>query len=149
MTASSPDSLIATLVAADGYYLYREKLAFNVQSADAVIDHVELPPSELIDDPLFGRVPVYFGAIQVPITLDIPPGSSSDMLTLDIAYQGCNDPVGVCYPPEQNPCPFHSMCQLKHILKPAGVTVRQNPQALGHQKARLSVSCLVKVTPGH
>lgn len=101
LTASSPDSLIATLIAADGYYLYRDKLAFSVQSADAVIDHVELPPSELIDDPLFGRVPVYFGAIQVPITLGIPPGSNPDMLTLDIAYQGCNDPVGVCYPPEQ------------------------------------------------
>ncbi|MBC2770987.1 protein-disulfide reductase DsbD [Pusillimonas minor] len=98
--ARDADTLVATLTAADGYYLYRDRIAFALQaSSSAAIKNVALPQGKLKDDPTFGHVEVYYGSVQIPITLNRLSGSISDPLILQASYQGCNDPTGVCYPP--------------------------------------------------
>lgn len=98
--ASKADTLVATLTAADGYYLYRDRIAFDLrESSAAAIKNVVLPEGKVKDDPTFGQVQVYYGSVQIPITLNRPAGSISEALTLQASYQGCNDPTGVCYPP--------------------------------------------------
>lgn len=98
--ARDADTLVATLTAADGYYLYRDRIAFDLQqSSNAAIKNVALPQGKLKDDPTFGHVEVYYGSIQIPITINRLSGSISEPLILQASYQGCNDPTGVCYPP--------------------------------------------------
>ena len=98
--AGNADTLVATLTAADGYYLYRDRVAFDLQTpSDAAIKNVVLPEGKVKDDPTFGQVQVYYGSVQIPIMLNRPSGSISEALILQASYQGCNDPTGVCYPP--------------------------------------------------
>ncbi|WP_269495696.1 protein-disulfide reductase DsbD [Castellaniella sp. S9] len=98
--ARDADTLVATLTAVDGYYLYRDRIAFDLQQpSNAAIKNVALPQGKLKDDPTFGQVEVYYGSVQIPITLNRLSGSISEPLILQASYQGCNDPTGVCYPP--------------------------------------------------
>jgi thiol:disulfide interchange protein DsbD len=82
-------------------YLYRDKLAFVVKApADVTVASVALPAGEVKDDPSFGRTEVYhqdFGATVV-LSRALVPG---EQLALEATWQGCNEAVGVCYPPTQ------------------------------------------------
>lgn len=94
------DTLVATLTAADGYYLYRDKIRFDIQTpSNATIADILLPQGRLKNDPTFGQAEVYYGSVQIPIAIDWLTGSVPEPLNLRASYQGCNDPTGVCYPP--------------------------------------------------
>lgn len=100
VSAQNRDTLVATLTAAEGYYLYRDRIAFHIEdSADVAIAQVSLPPGKLKDDPTFGPVEVYYGTIEALIALNRPAGDASASLRLRAFFQGCNVPTGVCYPP--------------------------------------------------
>lgn len=86
----------ARFAIADGYYLYRDKLAFSVEPA-ALVAAPSLPPGKIKDDEFFGRVATYRGRLAVKLSLDKPaPGQS---ITVQAQSQGCAD-AGVCYPPQ-------------------------------------------------
>lgn len=80
-------------------YLYRDKLGFVVKApADVEVASAELPAGAIEDDPTFGRTEVYRQNFSAAVTLSraLAPG---EQLVLDAAWQGCNEAVGVCYPP--------------------------------------------------
>lgn len=82
-------------------YLYRDKLAFVVKApADVTVASVALPAGEVKDDPSFGRTEVYHQDFGATLTLSraLVPG---EQLALQATWQGCNEAVGVCYPPTQ------------------------------------------------
>ena len=86
----------ARFAIADGYYLYREKLAFSVEPV-ALVAAPLLPPGKMKDDEFFGRVETYRGRVAVRLALDKPaPGQK---ITVRAQSQGCAD-AGVCYPPQ-------------------------------------------------
>jgi thiol:disulfide interchange protein DsbD len=86
----------ARFAIADGYYLYREKLKFNVEPATLVAAPV-LPPGKVKDDEFFGKVETYRGRLAVKLMLDQQePGRK---VTIQAESQGCAD-AGVCYPPQ-------------------------------------------------
>ena len=91
------DIIIARWRTADGYYLYRDRLDFQVDGAE--IAGYELPRGIDKDDPNFGMMEVYYGTLEVYIQLDGPVDGDRVVLTAD--FQGCAD-NGVCYPPMQN-----------------------------------------------
>lgn len=80
---------------AQGYYLYREKLKLDIDGKIFEYGDLTLPQGTLIDDPLFGEVTIYKNSLtfQLPAT-DTPPSA------LTVTSQGCNEPVGICYPPQ-------------------------------------------------
>lgn len=83
---------------ADGYYLYREKLAFVVTPVEAQLGRPELPPGEIKFDENFQKdVEHYRGdlVIRLPI-LQSRPG-----MVLTVTSQGCAD-QGLCYPPRHD-----------------------------------------------
>ncbi|HMM47393.1 MAG TPA: protein-disulfide reductase DsbD [Thiobacillaceae bacterium] len=83
-------------------YLYRDKFVFAVKSpADVSVVNAELPQGEVKDDPTFGRTEVYLQNFSARLTLSraLAPG---EQLVLDAGWQGCNEAVGVCYPPIRN-----------------------------------------------
>lgn len=82
---------------APGYYLYRDRLAFELVGAGgARLGKILLPPGERVTDEHFGEVEVYRGIVAADLAVRgaLPPG-----LRVRLAFQGCAD-AGVCYPPQ-------------------------------------------------
>jgi len=92
-------TLVARLTPAKDYYLYRDKIVFEPKEAGTTVEKISLPPGKMKDDQTFGATEVYYESIQAIITLKREDGTSERPLTLSATYQGCNEPVGVCYAP--------------------------------------------------
>ena len=89
-------TLEARFDVADGYYLYRDKLAFAVEPADVGAGAPVLPDGKRKHDEFFGDVETYRGRVVVRLPIArAAPGAS---LLLKADSQGCAD-AGVCYPP--------------------------------------------------
>jgi thioredoxin:protein disulfide reductase len=98
ITVRSAHTLIAEFEPAKNYYLYKDKIAFNPKSAGTLIEKISLPQGKMKNDPTFGQTEVYYKPFQAVISLkrEIP---ASTQLSLAATYQGCNEPIGVCYAP--------------------------------------------------
>ena len=94
----SAHTLIAEFEPAKNYYLYKDKITFNLKSAGTLIEKISLPQGKMKNDPTFGQTEVYYKPFQAVISLkrEIP---ASTQLSLAATYQGCNEPIGVCYAP--------------------------------------------------
>lgn len=90
------DVIIARWNTADGYYLYRDRISFELQGAE--IAGFELPDGKKKDDPNFGLMEVYYGPLEVYIRLE---ESARNDVILTAGYQGCSD-TGLCYPPMES-----------------------------------------------
>ena len=88
-------TLEASFAVADGYYLYRDKLAFAV-GPDALKLAVVLPPGKVKEDQFFGKVETYRGVVTVKLPFE--QGRAGQSVLLSAESQGCAD-QGVCYPP--------------------------------------------------
>jgi thiol:disulfide interchange protein DsbD len=103
VSAAMPDAQTATFdyTLTPDTYLYRDKLVYTVKSpADIKVAQVDLPAGEIKDDPSFGRIEVYHQDFSAAVKLSraLAPG---ERLVLEASWQGCNEAVGVCYPPIQ------------------------------------------------
>lgn len=92
------NTLIAHLTPAKDYYLYREKITFQSNSEGVQVDKVTLPAGKIKDDLTFGQTEVYYQPLQAIISLRRDRNATNE-LALAATYQGCNEPVGVCYAP--------------------------------------------------
>lgn len=92
-------TLVANLTPAKDYYLYRDKIVFESKETNTAIEKISLPPGKKKEDQTFGATEVYYEPIQAIITLKRDQSASEQSLTLAATYQGCNEPVGVCYAP--------------------------------------------------
>ncbi|MHB8496088.1 MAG: protein-disulfide reductase DsbD domain-containing protein [Casimicrobiaceae bacterium] len=94
--ALDPSTVEVRFDIADGYYLYRDRLAFRVAPVPA--GRVDLPPGKVKHDAFFGDVQTYRDALVVRVPL-ARAGQAGERLTVNAESQGCAD-VGVCYPPD-------------------------------------------------
>ncbi|MDR6678656.1 protein-disulfide reductase DsbD [Pseudomonas oryzihabitans] len=78
---------------AEGYYLYRQRFAFDA-TPGLLTGPVPLPPGEPKHDEWFGDVQVYHTGVDIPLPLAPNRGGQ-----IKVTYQGCAD-RGLCYPPE-------------------------------------------------
>lgn len=92
------NTLVAQFEPAKNYYLYKDKVAFKPQDNSASIEQISLPRGDLKSDVTFGEVEVFHRPFEALISLK-RNSSSVDKLTLVATYQGCNEPIGVCYAP--------------------------------------------------
>lgn len=83
---------------ADGYYLYRKKIAFNSKTDSVSIEHVDLPAGEIKNDKFFGDMLIYRHQVESRLTLKRPESALN--FVLSIKHQGCAD-LGLCYPPQK------------------------------------------------
>jgi thiol:disulfide interchange protein DsbD len=91
-------TLEATWTIAPGYYMYRDKLKFEVAEGAVTLKPAALPTGKIKADPLFGKVETYTKSVTARISLErriVEPHT----VKLRIGGQGCNEPIGVCYPP--------------------------------------------------
>ncbi|MCG6891869.1 MAG: protein-disulfide reductase DsbD [Gammaproteobacteria bacterium] len=93
------DKLVAEYRIAPGYYMYRERFDFLIESSDAParFDVAQIPDGKLKHDEFFGEIETYRDrvTIELPILFDANPASR---LEVRATSQGCAD-IGVCYPP--------------------------------------------------
>jgi len=92
------NTLVAQFEPAKDYYLYKDKVAFKPQTPGTIVENISLPQGRMKSDVTFGEVEVFHEPFEALISLkrDAP---STDKLTLVATYQGCNEPIGVCYAP--------------------------------------------------
>ncbi len=87
----------ARFTVADGYYLYREKLKFDV-APEPLAGIPPLPPGKVKSDKFFGTVEIYRG--QLVVRLPLQHAAPGQRVTVTAESQGCAD-VEVCYPPQR------------------------------------------------
>jgi len=91
------DRLVAEYEIAPGYYMYRERFDFQIESGNAQFDRAILRDGKIKNDEFFGDMEVYRGNLRIVL-----PILSSNQEALDLVVkatgQGCAD-IGVCYPP--------------------------------------------------
>ncbi len=83
---------------ADGYYMYRDKFAFAPADPDVTLGSPVFPTPIRKHDEFFGEVEIYEQEAAIVIPLERGRGAAQTV-ALDVTGQGCNEPVGVCYPP--------------------------------------------------
>jgi len=81
---------------APDYYLYRDKFKFEAIEGGTLKNPV-FPRGKKKQDPLFGEVETYTKSMKVRLPFERNEAARS--VRLRITAQGCNEPVGVCYPP--------------------------------------------------
>ncbi|MGO3126824.1 MAG: protein-disulfide reductase DsbD domain-containing protein [Luteimonas sp.] len=94
--AVSPDRIEIRWAIADGYYLYRHRMAARVESGFKT-NPLQLPAGRKHTDEFFGEVETYRG--QVTGVLTGAAADGVDTLQVEVKYQGCAD-AGICYPPQ-------------------------------------------------
>jgi thiol:disulfide interchange protein DsbD len=93
--ALNPQTIEVRYSIVDGYYLYRDRIHLSVEPRAVEAAVAPLPPGKVKEDPFFGRVETYRGAVVMPIALkDTQPGQQ---VVVVAESQGCAD-VGICYP---------------------------------------------------
>ncbi|WP_425219836.1 protein-disulfide reductase DsbD [Ralstonia solanacearum] len=81
---------------ADGYYMYRERLAVAADPATVTFAPLELPPGQVKFDETFNKdVETYRHALAFRVKAR---GDAAGPFSLIVTSQGCAD-QGVCYPP--------------------------------------------------
>ncbi|MBE0434373.1 MAG: protein-disulfide reductase DsbD [Methylomicrobium sp.] len=97
--ANAQNKIVLTWQIADGYYLYRDKLAVESQSERITLDDITYPPGKTKHDEFFGDVVIYRNELAVEVPF-IKPDKALNTLQLKVKHQGCAD-IGICYPPQK------------------------------------------------
>ena len=93
------NTLLLTITPSANVYMYRDKIKATLLDGKGItIAGINLPPGEEKADPTFGTTQVYHQAVSAEIKLKREAGVAQK-IALRIDYQGCNEKVGVCYPP--------------------------------------------------
>ena len=93
------NTLLLTITPSANVYMYRDKIKATLLDGNGIsIASVNLPQGEEKADPSFGKTQVYHHAVTAEINLKRETGAAQK-IALRIDYQGCNEKVGVCYPP--------------------------------------------------
>lgn len=80
-------------------YLYRDRLKFAVKAPVGVsVDRIDSPTGDMKDDPALGKVEVYHHSFAARVHLSRAL-ATGEALEVAATYQGCNEKVGICYPP--------------------------------------------------
>lgn len=84
---------------ANDYYMYRDQFGLESETPGVEFGDIDFPKGQIEQDPEFGEVEVYFFNVEFTAPIKALPAFGSE-LDLIILGQGCNKPVGVCYPPQ-------------------------------------------------
>ena len=91
------DSVALTWIIADGYYLYKHRIAVTTDTPNVQIGTPVLPKGDPKHDEFFGDTEVYHEFLEASLPVARAAGSTGT-LKLNVTYQGCAD-GGLCYNP--------------------------------------------------
>lgn len=91
--ASQQDNKVTlSFVIADGYYLYRDKLKFELDNGE--FGEIHLPKGKMHEDEYFGKQEVYYSYIELPAAIK----EAGDQAKLTLTFMGCAEGK-LCFPP--------------------------------------------------
>ncbi len=93
------NQLIAEYRIADGYYMYRQRFDFQIETAGAQFDTAIIPDGKVKHDEFFGDMEVYRNSVRITLPI-INNVTTAAVLKVRSSGQGCAD-IGICYPPLQ------------------------------------------------
>jgi thiol:disulfide interchange protein DsbD len=99
---ATPERVTLRFVAADGYYLYRHRFAFQTSEPNVTLGEAKLPDGVPKVDDYFGEIEAYYGIVDIDVPVTNPDNRP---FVLQVSYQGCAD-KGLCYPPETETLPI-------------------------------------------
>lgn len=91
-------TLEASWKIANGYYMYRDKFKFESLDQKFTLNPAVIPAGKKKSDPTFGVVETYTNAVTIRLPV-AQRSNGAQTVKLRISAQGCNEPIGVCYPP--------------------------------------------------
>ena len=91
------ERLIAQYDIAQGYYMYRKRFDFQVESGNATFDAAIIPDGKIKNDEFFGDMEVYRDQVRILLPI-LSNNLQATNLKIKATGQGCAD-IGVCYPP--------------------------------------------------
>ncbi len=94
----SADRITLNWKIAHGYYLYQNKFTFELKNSAHGLEKPDMPAAIQKQDEFFGLVGIYEKSVSIELPL-IRNGLDAEDAILKVVFQGCNDPIGVCYPP--------------------------------------------------
>lgn len=98
VTAKGPNTVIAEVVPAKGYYVYKERIRVAApKDSGVMVTGLKFPKGEMKTDQIFGKTEVF--KVAVPVEVTLKRGSTAKNVALTVSYQGCHEKLGVCYPP--------------------------------------------------
>jgi len=110
--------LEAIFKVAPGYYLYKDRIKFEIKDTNqGKVADVALPDGDWKDDPNFGNKEVYHHDFAATITT----ADTSGDIVLSAKYQGCSE-KGLCYAPQTRTFPLTT---LGSTANPASVSAVQ------------------------
>ena len=119
--ATDANHLLARWLVADGNYLYRDKIRFEIiNNNDVQLLPFSLPAGENKMDEIFGLTEVYLHDIDIKLPLKRLTGNAE--LTLKAYYQGCSETFHICYPPTEKEITLSLPAQ---IVAASAVTLKQ------------------------
>lgn len=84
---------------APDYYMYRDQFSVSSTTPGVSFGELQFPEGQVEEDPEFGQVVVYFYNVELIAPVVSLPAEKTQ-IELTVLGQGCNKPVGVCYPPQ-------------------------------------------------
>ena len=93
------NELVVEWIIADDYYMYRDQFMLEVGDSGLQLGAPIFPTGSIEDDPEFGKVEVYFNRVSYRLAIEKLAKPLKEV-SLKLIAQGCNKPVGVCYPPQ-------------------------------------------------
>ena len=81
--------------------MYREKFSVRLTSGEATITEIVMPPGKMKNDEFFGDQEIYTGRKVIHALVDRNANPGAIEVVVEVVGQGCNEPVGVCYPPHK------------------------------------------------
>ncbi|MGI9294793.1 MAG: protein-disulfide reductase DsbD family protein, partial [Pseudomonadales bacterium] len=115
------EQILLSWVIADGYYLYRNRFAAELQGSGA---ELELPKGKTKQDEYFGEVQVFYHAVDGRLAL---PQQAAGSLQLKVTSQGCAD-AGLCYPPRHQ----YYTVDVQSGVVTAAAPMKEQPGAKGN-----------------
>ena len=94
---ATADEVLVRFDVPEGYYLYRERFAFDTDTPGIALGEPAYPDGEVHEDEFFGVVETYRHRLDIPIPYQRTADASE--LNLLLTVQGCAD-IGLCYPPQ-------------------------------------------------
>lgn len=84
-----------------GHYVYKDKIKLTLPKGVTATPFTFNQSAQSIDDPQFGRVPVFDQkAVTATTTLTNTSGAAINNAAVSVGWQGCAK-AGLCYPPEK------------------------------------------------
>ncbi|WP_353350933.1 protein-disulfide reductase DsbD [Oceaniserpentilla sp. 4NH20-0058] len=145
-TTQNSHMLRVEFILADNIYLYRDKFKLTLTDKSPYSQFQFIEKAQTISDPNFGDVSVFFYSATVDIDLSQLPKNTQQ---LTMRYQGCDQEIGLCYPPQATTLNIEPFSAQTSINQPTDKDLSQASGILGFlQNAGISLILLTFLVLG-